>query len=79
MPETQGFAYGDATLSNLFDMEAALDLDENYLDKSGGFDRYRRATGWNPDDASKSSTDLKTFLSTLNKSAAEHGVTHSYR
>ena len=79
VPETLGAAYGDATLRNLLDMEVALDFDENYLDKTGGFDRYRRSTGWNPDDAAQSSTDLKTFLCTIKKSKAEHGVTHAYR
>lgn len=79
LPETLGSAYGDATLRNLLDMEVALDFDENYLDKTGGFDRYRRATGWNPDDATQPSTDLKTFLCTIKKSNADHGITHAYR
>ncbi len=79
VPETLGSAYGDATLRNLLDMEVALDFDENYLDKTGGFDRYRRATGWNPQDPALPHSDLKSFLCTIKKSNAEHGITHAYR
>ena len=79
VPEAMASAYGDATLRNLLDMEVALDFDENYLDKTGGFDRYRRATGWNPQDPTRPSSDLKSFLCTIQKSNAEHGVTHAYR
>ena len=79
VPEAMASAYGDATLRNLLDMEVALDFDENYLDKTGGFDRYRRATGWNPQDPAQPSSDLKSFLCTIQKSNAEHGVTHAYR
>lgn len=32
----------------LLDMEISVDFVEDYLDASGGFERYRRATGWNP-------------------------------
>ncbi len=79
VPEAAGSAYGDATLRHLIDMEVALDFDEDYLDKTGAFDRYRRATGWNPENPGDPSTDLKTFLCTLAKSKGEHGKVHLYR
>ncbi len=79
VPEAAGSAYGDATVRHLLDMEVALDFNEDYLDKTGGFDRYRRATGWNPESSTEPSTDLKTFLCTLAKTTGEHGKVHLYR
>jgi CubicO group peptidase (beta-lactamase class C family) len=48
VPEVAGSAFADASLQHLFDMEVSVHFVEDYLDSSGGFDRYRRATGWNP-------------------------------
>lgn len=79
VPEAAGSAYGDATVRHLLDMEVALDFNEDYLDKTGGFERYRRATGWNPESPSEISTDLKTFLCTIAKTKDEHGNVHLYR
>ncbi len=79
VPEAAGSAYADATLRHLLDMETALDFEENYLDKTGAFDRYRRATGWNPDDPANPSADLKSFLCTIPKLKGEHGKVHLYR
>ncbi len=77
VPEAAGSAYGDATVRHLLDMEAALDFNEDYLDNTGGFDRYRRSTSWNPEDLKHPSTDLKTFLCTIGK-MGEHGEIHRY-
>ena len=77
--EARGSAYGDATLRNLLDMEVALDFNEDYLDKTGGFEQYRRAMGWNPQNPSELSTDLQSFLCTIKKTGAEHGKVHHYR
>ncbi len=79
VPEAAGSAYGDATLRHLLDMEVALDFNEDYLDKTGGFDRYRRATGWNPQSPDEPSTDLKSFLCTIQKTKGDHGRVHLYR
>ncbi|MGL4488045.1 MAG: serine hydrolase domain-containing protein [Rhizobiaceae bacterium] len=79
VPEAAGSAYGDATLRHLLDMEVALDFNEDYLDKTGGYDRYRRATGWNPPKLGEPSPDLKSFLCTIPKSSGEHGQVHLYR
>jgi CubicO group peptidase (beta-lactamase class C family) len=79
VPEAEGSAYGDATLRHLLDMEVALDFNEDYLDKTGGFDRYRRSTGWNPQSSSGHSSDMRSFLCTIQKTQGEHGNTHLYR
>jgi CubicO group peptidase (beta-lactamase class C family) len=78
VPESKGSAYGDATLRHLLDMQVALDFSEDYLDPSGSFGRYRCATGWNPLNLGEPSTDLKTFLCSIQKSNGEHGKAHLY-
>jgi CubicO group peptidase (beta-lactamase class C family) len=79
VPEAHGSAYADATVQQLFDMEVSVDFVEDYLDASGGFDRYRRATGWNPDKPEDPAPDLKTFLCSIGKGRWEHGEKHAYR
>ncbi len=79
IPEAEGSAYADATVQQLLDMEISLDFDENYLDQNGAFNRYRRATGWTPDNPADPAPDLKTFLCSLPKGKGEHGVLHAYR
>lgn len=77
VPEAASSAYGDATVRQVLDMEVGLDFNEDYLDNTGGFDRYRRSTSWNPEDLRHPSTDLKTFLCTLGKRDG-HGEVHRY-
>jgi CubicO group peptidase (beta-lactamase class C family) len=79
VPEAAHSAYADATLRDLLDMEVALDFNEDYLDKTGAFDRYRRSTGWNPPSLNETSPDLASFLCSLKKSTGEHGQVHLYR
>lgn len=79
VPEVAGSAYADATVQQLFDMEISVDFVEDYLDTSGGFDRYRRATGWNPDRSDNPAPDLKSFICSIGKGNWEHGEKHAYR
>ncbi|OBZ94851.1 penicillin-binding protein [Pararhizobium polonicum] len=79
VPEVAGSAYADATVQQLFDMEISVDFVEDYLDTSGGFDRYRRATGWNPDRAEDPAPDLKSFICSIGKGPWAHGEKHAYR
>ncbi len=79
VPEASGSAYADATVQQLFDMEVSVDFVEDYLDASGGFDRYRRATGWNPEKPEDPAPDLKSFLCSIGKGNWEHGEKHAYR
>ena len=78
VPEV-GSAYADATVQQLFDMEISVDFVEDYLDTSGGFDRYRRATGWNPDRPDSPAPDLKGFICSIGKGDWAHGEKHAYR
>ena len=79
VPEVAGSAYADATVQQLFDMEISVDFVEDYLDTSGGFDRYRRATGWNPDRPDSPAPDLKGFICSIGKGDWAHGEKHAYR
>ncbi|WP_438754055.1 serine hydrolase domain-containing protein [Pararhizobium sp. O133] len=79
VPEIAGSAYADATVQQLFDMEISVDFVEDYLDTSGAFDRYRRATGWNPPKPHNPAPDLKTFVCGIGKGTGTHGEKHAYR
>lgn len=79
IPEAAGSAFADATLRHLLDMQVSVDFIEDYLDKTGAFDRYRRATGWNPAAPGEPSGELLSFICTIGKGEAEHGVNYAYR
>ena len=79
VPEIAGSAYADASVRQLFDMQISMDFSEDYLDKTGGYDRYRRATAWNPEKPGEGPSDLLTFLASIGKGEADHGTLHAYR
>jgi CubicO group peptidase (beta-lactamase class C family) len=76
VPEIEASAYGDATVRHVLDMTVSLDFEENYLDQTGVFARYRMATGWNP---SPGPADLKSFLSELARLSRPHGQRFAYQ
>jgi CubicO group peptidase (beta-lactamase class C family) len=73
IPEAAGSAYGDCTVRHVLDMTVAIDFVEDYLDATGDFARYRRATAWNPEPAGAAPLDLRSFLVTLKRTAEPHG------
>lgn len=79
IPEVTGSAYDGLTLRDLFNMTVALDFDEVYLDRSGAFDRYRRAMLWNPERADDPTPTLREFLCQLPRASHPHGTRHAYR
>jgi CubicO group peptidase (beta-lactamase class C family) len=76
VPEVEGSAYGDATVRHVLDMTVSLDFEENYLDQTGVFARYRMATGWNP---SPKPADLKRYLLELRRLSRPHGQRFAYQ
>lgn len=78
LPASKGSAYGDATFEQLINMSVSLDFEENYLDRTGAFDRYRRAMLWNPDNPADPAPDLKSFLCTIPRGPDPHGSIHAY-
>ena len=70
--EVKGSAYETATCRNLLDMNVSSNFEENYLDKTGIFHRYRNATGWNPCEP-KDRKGLWKFLPSIVKGSSNHG------
>ena len=79
LPKAAACGYGECTVQQLLDMQAAIAFDENYLDQTGQFARYRMATGWNPSQAQITPAEgLAEFLMTLQASDKPHGETFRY-
>ena len=77
IPEVKNSAYDNATIRNLLDMTVSSNFQEEYLDKSGLFNLYRQATGFNPRDTD-TKIGLKGFLKLMPKSQYTHGKNYQY-
>ena len=77
IPEVQKSAYKGATIRNLLDMTVSSNFKENFLDRSGLFNEYRMATGFNPSDG-KDNYGIHKFLCNLPSSRQEHGIKFHY-
>jgi CubicO group peptidase (beta-lactamase class C family) len=75
IPETEGSAYGDASVQQVLDMTVSIDFDETYLDPDSAFARYRRAMLWNPGGGEA----LLPFILTIQKGPHPHGGPFRYR
>ena len=78
VPEAAGSAYGDCTVRHVLDMTVSITFEENYLDVTGAFARYREATGWNPAGDPARPGDLRSFLLTLERGRGAHGEAWRY-
>lgn len=78
VPEIAGSTYATATVRNLLDMTVDLDFEENYLDQHGAFNRYRRATLWNPQKADTPQETMLEFFATLRGKGEGHGKRFFY-
>jgi len=78
VPVTPGSAYAEARVRHLLDMSVSLDFEEDYLDKSGPFDRYRRAMLWNPEREPSATEAMLDVLSVLPRAARPHGERFYY-
>ena len=74
----RGSAYHAARVRDLLDMTVSLDFVENYLDKDGDFDRYRRAMLWNPERAGAKQETMLEVLASLKPRAHPHGTIYYY-
>ena len=77
IPEVKESAYKNATIRNLLDMTVASNFNEDYLDKTGLFNLYREATGFNPRN-SGSKIGLNEFLAKMPSSETAHGIKYQY-
>lgn len=78
LPEVAGSAYADCTVRQVLDMTVSTSFVEDYLDKSGEFERYRRAMLWNPTDPGVDPGTLNGFLATLSSAPEPHGKVFHY-
>ena len=78
IPEVADSAYGDCTVRHVLDMTVSTSFSEAYLDKSGEFERYRRAMLWNPTDPGEDPGTLHGFLATLSPAPEPHGAVFHY-
>ncbi|MDH3740307.1 MAG: beta-lactamase family protein [Hyphomicrobiales bacterium] len=78
MSEAIGSGYADCPLQHLLDMRVSLAFTEDYLDTTGDFARYRRATGWNPAEPGQAAEGLAKFLFSLAKGDEPHGGNFRY-
>jgi len=78
VPEVSGSAYGDATVRHVLDMTVSSSFSEDYLDLSGDYIRYRRATLWDPALPGEDPGTLHGLLATLSRAPEPHGEVFSY-
>jgi CubicO group peptidase (beta-lactamase class C family) len=78
VPEVADSAYGDCTVRHVLDMTVNSSFSEDYLDLSGDYIRYRRATLWDPALPGKDPGTLHGLLSTVSRAPGPHGEVFTY-
>lgn len=78
IPELDGTAYEDATVQQLLDMAVAVDFREDYEQRDGDVDRYRRATGWDPAGAADAGNTTRSMPRHFRRGEGPHGQTFLY-
>ncbi|MDN2567463.1 beta-lactamase family protein [Aquibium sp. A9E412] len=78
VPLDPASAYGSARVRHLLDMTVDLAFEEDYLDRGGAFDRYRRAMLWNPERADTRPETLLEVLASLERAGGRHGERFYY-
>ncbi|WP_157015139.1 serine hydrolase domain-containing protein [Mesorhizobium xinjiangense] len=73
-----GSAYSQARVRDLLDMTVSLEFEEDYLNRDGPFDRYRRAMLWNPERAGTTPETLAAVLASLPRAPGNHGERFYY-
>ncbi len=78
VPEVAGSAYGDCTLRHVLDMTVSSAFIEEYVDMSGDYGRYRRATLWDPALPGEEPDTLHDMLANLSPAPQPHGKKFNY-
>ncbi len=73
-----GSAYHGARVRDLLDMTVSLEFEEDYLNRDGPFDRYRRAMLWNPERSDTTPETLAAVLASLPRAPGSHGERFYY-
>ena len=78
IPEVEGSAYEDCTVRHVLDMTVSSSFVEEYVDLSGDYGRYRRATLWEPPLPGEEPETMREMLVTLSRGAGPHGQVFKY-
>ncbi len=78
VPEVANSAYGDCKLRHVLDMTVSSSFSEEYIDLSGDYGRYRRATLWEPALPGEDPGTLHGMLATLARAQGPHGEVFNY-
>lgn len=78
VPELAHSAFGDASVRYVLDMRTSLDFNEDYLDSTGLYARYRRAGLWEPRPDGERQETVLGLLAVIPKGAGEHGGPFHY-
>ncbi|WP_176058292.1 serine hydrolase [Paraburkholderia sp. BCC1876] len=78
VPELAHSAFGDARVRHVLDMRTSLEFDEDYLNASGIYARYRRAGLLDPRRDGEPAETVIELLALLRKGAGEHGGPFHY-
>lgn len=78
IPELGSTAYAGAAISNLLDMRAGIQFDEDYLAASGLIVEYRKSHNWNPQEPGDEPSDLRSFFRRLTDRDGSHGGPFHY-
>jgi CubicO group peptidase (beta-lactamase class C family) len=78
VPEVADSAYGNCTVRHVLDMTVSSSFTEEYVDLSGDYGRYRRATLWEPALPGQDPGNLHGLLATLSPAPEPHGRIFRY-
>jgi CubicO group peptidase (beta-lactamase class C family) len=78
VPTPPECAYASATVRNLLDMSVRIDFVDDYLNRDGPFDRYRRAMLWNPERPGTTQETMREVVAAMPRSAGENGEVFYY-
>lgn len=78
VPELKATAFKGATVRHLLDMRTGVVFNEDYSETDGLYQRYRRATGWNPPAPGEAPGDLRAFYAEMTGREGRHGGRFRY-
>jgi CubicO group peptidase (beta-lactamase class C family) len=78
VPEISGSGFDDASVRNVLDMTASLDIPEDSLNPDSLFNRYRRAVGWAEPRPNEDECDTGRFLAMIGSNRSPPGSRFEY-
>lgn len=78
IPELKNSTWSDAMVQQVLDMTVSLNYDEDYDKTVSGFNEYSRAMQFTRDNHQAPATDMRGFLTKIQKDKREHGNIFQY-